>query len=380
MFMRNKNILLVTSEYPPGPGGIGNHAYSLTKALADKGYNIIVITNADYVEKQKINEFDKKQKANITINRIYNTGYKTYINRIKEVKKVIRSHDISVVLLSGKFSLWIGGTLKILGGKFRSVAILHGSEVKMSNLFFKWFTDYSISKIDCLIPVSAFTHSLLTDKLQKKPFEIVENGIDIEEMKLLGETEKDTLALQGNPALLTVGNVTPRKGQHRVIKALPEIIKLYPDVHYNVIGLPTYEKEFNKLAKELNVDNHITFHGRLPERSDLATAYKKADCFIILSENQPDGDVEGFGIVILEANYFGLPAIGAKGCGIEDAIDDGYNGYLVDGDSATEIIDRLKLVVSRKNELSKNSAGWANNHSWDKIGDKYIEVINRVVR
>jgi len=372
----NKNsVLLVSSEFPPGPGGIGNHAYSLTKSLADVGYNIIVVTNADYVDSQKVKEFDDNLRGNIIIHRIYRAGFKTYYNRLREVIRVLKSSDISIVLLSGKFSLWIGGVLNFLGLKFHSVAILHGSEVKMSNLMFKKFTDYSISKAGFLIPVSIFTHGLLNKKLQQKPFKIIENGIDLLEMKELDVTEKGTFELKGEPALLTVGNVTPRKGQHRVIKALPEIIKQYPNVHYNIVGLPTYKKEFSKLAKDLNVENHVTIYGRLPERSDLATAYKRADCFIILSENQSDGDVEGFGIVILEANYFGLPAIGAKGCGIEDAIEDSYNGYLVDGDSASEISDRLKLIVNRKSELSKNSVKWAEKHSWDKIVDKYLEVI-----
>ncbi len=375
MNKKNRNILLVSSEYPPGPGGIGNHAYSLTKALADRGYFVTVVTNADYANPIKVDEFDHKQKENISIKRIFNTGIKTYYNRIREVKRVISSNDVGTVLLSGKFSLWIGGVLKYLGYKFNSVAVLHGSEVKMSNILFKRFTDYCISKADYLVPVSAFTHSLLSDELQKKPFRIVENGIDIGEMNLLDEADTDKLKLPGNPALLTVGNVTPRKGQHRVIKALPEIIKKFPDVHYNIVGLPTYEKEFADLAQSLGVGRYVTFHGRLPERSDLATAYKKADCFIILSENQPDGDVEGFGIVILEANYFGLPAIGAKGCGIEDAIEDDYNGYLVDGDDSKEISDKLSLVLNSREKMSINSVEWANNHSWERIVERYVEVV-----
>ena len=60
MAVKTKNILLISSEYPPGPGGIGNHAYSLTKALAGKGFKVFVLTNAEYVDPERIKEFDSE--------------------------------------------------------------------------------------------------------------------------------------------------------------------------------------------------------------------------------------------------------------------------------------------------------------------------------
>jgi len=372
---RDKSILLVVSEFPPGPGGIGNHAYSLSKALSRKGYNVYVITNADFAEKDKVEKFDSGLNENIKIFRVHRNGIKTYIDRIKKVKKIVKTESVETVILSGKFSLWTGGLLKILGYSFKSIAILHGSEVRMRNVFFRKFTDYCISKADFLVPVSTFTYSLLNDNLKSKDYRIIGNGLDIYEMEELDKADRRVFGLKGIPALLTVGNVTPRKGQQRVIRALPEIVKHFPRVHYNIVGLPSYEKEFRELAKELGVEEYISFYGRLPERSDLAAAYKKADCFMILSENQPDGDVEGFGIVILEANYFGLPAIGAKGCGIEDAIENGYNGFLVDGDNSDDIIEKLKIVLEKRKALSENSVRWARKHSWNMIVEKYIEIL-----
>ena len=371
-----EKILIVTTEFPPGPGGIGNHAHSLTKSLAKRGYNVFVVTNADYAGEEEINLFDSSQDENIFIKRVLRSGIKMYFQRFMSVVEIIKSENVKTVLLSGKFSLWVGGLLKLLGYKVKTIAVLHGFEVKLGNKFFKRVTDYSISKADFLMPVSQFTYSLLTKELQQKPYRIVENGIDLQEMKGLDVNEKNTIELKGSPALLTVGNVTPRKGQHRVIKAMPEIVKRFPDVHYHIVGLPTHKDEFYMLAKSLGVQKNITFHGRLPERSDLATVYKKADCFVILSENQPSGDVEGFGIVILEANYFGLPAVVAKGCGIEDAISNGYNGYLVDGDDAVAISHKIEMIIDNRHKLSENSVKWAESHSWDTIVDKYIEEIS----
>ena len=94
--------------------------------------------------------------------------------------------------------------------------------------------------------------------------------------------------------------------------------------------------------------------------------YLSCDVFAMLSENQPDGDIEGFGIAILEANSFGLPAIGAKGCGIEDAISK-ESGVLVDGDNCEEILQALNFVLENKEVLSKGAREWAKNHSWNKL-------------
>ncbi len=372
-------ILIVSSEYPPGPGGIGNHAYSMSKALRDLGFQIFVVTDADFAKKEDVISFDQNN-ADLHITRVWRQGVKTYLRRIELVKHVLKEEEIDVVIFSGKFSLWIGGILSIARRKYKSLAVLHGSEVRLSQPVLRAFTNWSMKRIHYLVPVSDFTYSLLTSKLQKKPYQIIENGIDLQEMAMLNKqpvVDKETFF--GTPSLLTVGNVTLRKGQHRVIKALPELIKKYPGLHYHVVGLPSKKEEFLQLAKSLSVEKYVTFHGRLAKREDLSTAYNSTDCFIILSENQPDGDVEGFGIVILEANYFGLPAIGAKGCGIADAIKEGYNGYLVDGDHSLEISNALSKVLKEHHHLSTHSQQWSNEHDWLNIGRKYQNIISSLL-
>lgn len=376
--MNYKNILLISSEFPPGPGGIGNHAFSLAKSLAKVGNKVFVVSDADYTNSKDVELFDRIIPTNIFISRVFRNGVKTYINRVKQTLKILKNEEIDVVILSGKFSLWVGGIVHFLGVQFKSIAILHGSEVKISKWFWRKLTLSCIGKVDFLVPVSSFTHRLLPIKLQKKDFEIIENGIDIDEMSKLNSDHSD-LMLKGKPSLLTVGNVTYRKGQHRVIKALPKLIEKYPEVHYHIVGLPTYKDEFRHLAQTLNVQDYVTFHGRLRHRTDLGRAYSQADCFMILSENQPNGDVEGFGIVILESNYFGVPVVGATGCGISDAIEDGYNGYLVDGDNANEITNALSKIVSNENQMSENALKWSHKHDWNNIVTKYINIINSLI-
>jgi phosphatidylinositol alpha-1,6-mannosyltransferase len=96
---------------------------------------------------------------------------------------------------------------------------------------------------------------------------------------------------------------------------------------------------------------------------------------MLLSENQIIGDVEGFGIVALEANYFGLPVIGARGCGIEDAINDGYNGFLVDNKDCDEITEKTVQTILNMGNLRIQCQKWVLNFDWKKIGRVYNELI-----
>ena len=97
----------------------------------------------------------------------------------------------------------------------------------------------------------------------------------------------------------------------------------------------------------------------------------------MLSEETKNGDVEGFGIAILEANAFGIPAIGSKGCGIEDAIDDGETGYLVNVTDVNSILKAVTDINNSYSDFSKNSILWSKNFNWDKIVLQYLEILDK---
>jgi len=363
-------VFLISSEFPPGPGGIGYHAYSLCISLTEQGHNVIVMSPADFVTKQEVDEFDEIQKFEII--RYRRVGLLTYIGRLIMTINYLICNQIDIVILTGKFSLWQGWVIKLLFKKQKTLAILHGSEVNLKNQFLRRFTHNSINSANVLVAVSNFTKSILPDWIKtNREIHVIPNGIFVNEIILRG----NEIHLDGFPKLITVGHVSPRKGQHRVIKALPEMVKLFPEIKYHIVGRPVYQKKLEKLAEELGVVNHIQFHGRITNHSDLSSYYKCADVFMLLSENQSDGDVEGYGIVALEANEQGLAVIGAKYCGVEDAVDIGNSGYLVDGDSIVEICSAVEKCIAEKDRLAVASLRWAENHQWKFIVKKYESLI-----
>lgn len=364
-----RKILLISSEFPPGPGGIGYHAYSLCVCLNDIGFYVVAMSPADFVSEKEVLEFDVVQ--NFQIIRYPRIGWKTYLNRWKITKEFLAENNIDTVILSGKFSLWQGWLIKIFFKDQKTLAILHGSEVNLNNSILRKFTHLSINAADTVVSVSNFTRDLLPDWIKKqREITIIPNGIFLHRIKSLS-TES---LLEGFPILITVGHVSPRKGQHRVIQALPKLKNLYPEIKYHIVGRPVYQSNLEALAEELGVQDHIQFHGRIKNHDDLGCYYQESDIFMLLSENQNDGDVEGFGIVALEANERGLPVIGAKYCGVEDAVSHGISGLLVDGNDINEICEAVKYCIDHGCELSEGAHKWAQQHQWKEIV-KEFEVL-----
>jgi phosphatidylinositol alpha-1,6-mannosyltransferase len=368
----NKKILLISTEFPPGPGGIGQHAYSLAKALTDIGYHLAVLTNSDYTSNEEGKLFDSIQQFTVKRYPRYSNFF-TYIARIFiSIRTIVKEYP-EIIILTGKFSLWQGVLIKLIRKDIQTIAILHGTEINLPNQLLKKWTHYAISKADKLVPVSNFTKSLLPQALQKNSsIKVIVNGI---EKNMLDHDASEKINLKGNPKLITVGHVSPRKGQHNVILALPELIKVFPEIHYHMVGRPICQNKLEKLAKELGVKDNITFHGRIPNHDNLSAYYRSSDIFMLLSENLPNGDVEGFGIVALEANCFGVPVIGSYDSGVAEAVRHNHSGILVNSKNPKEILNAVEYCLDNKKRLAVEAQNWASTHEWSKVVLSFEEIL-----
>lgn len=360
------HYLIISSEFPPGPGGIGKHAFSMAKGLLHNGVNVSVVCNMDYTSEDEINSFLNNNRE-VNIHRIQRKGFSTYINRIRTIISLYKKYRFDKVILTGQFSLWVGFLLKALYKNVNTTLIIHGSELNMGGSIKQALTKKSILDGDKVFAVSNYTRSLLQSKIDRQHIEVLPNGLNMEDWNV----EAEPFTLNGYPNLLTVGSVTQRKGQHNVINALQEIKKTYPDVHYHIVGKDA-DGTLKNLVQQSGLQSHVTFHGKLSD-ADLRRAYKTADIFCMLSESDSMGDVEGFGIAILEANINGIPAIGSKETGIEDAIDNGRTGILVDAHKPIEISTAIETILKiDKALLAGQCKDWAKKHDWNQLA---IELI-----
>ncbi|MBC8249052.1 MAG: glycosyltransferase family 4 protein [Anaerolineales bacterium] len=151
--------------------------------------------------------------------------------------------------------------------------------------------------------------------------------------------------LQGKSVILTVARLVERKGIDVVIRAMPKVLEAIPDAVYLVIGTGPYQEKLERLARESGLEGKVIFVGRVPDE-ELPYYYGACDLFVLLSRTLVDkGEIEGFGIVFLEAGACGKPVIGGKGGGTSEAIEDGVTGLLVDPLDVNEISNAIVRVL-----------------------------------
>lgn len=359
--------LILTSEFPPQPGGIGNHAVNLAKGLQGNGYEVNLLCDYRSKNTEAENEYDKILPFKVKRIPRKDLVFLSYIARVKAAIALAKNSEL--IVCSGKFSLWLGAFLSLFFNK-NFVAIIHGSELKLPNIFLRRLTELSLKRFDKIVAVSNYTKSLIVH-LKLDNIVVIPNGFQLKPPRILQTNTKPV------PVLITVGNVTKRKGQHNIINAMPLLLKKYPDLKYHIVGISTEKQKLEKLALNLKVEDSVVFFGKVSETEKLELL-QEADVFIMLSETTKTGDAEGFGIAILEANALGVPAIGSFDCGIEDAINNGISGKLINNKNINQLADALEEILNNYDLYSQGAKSWSQNYTWEKVIKKYLTILKEV--
>ncbi len=371
----SKKILLIVSEFPPGPGGIGNHAFNLAKYLKLNSCDITVLTISDFAEEKDEKEFDSLQKFDVFRFKRFDSRLKTTSGRIKTIRQFLNKENYSHVIFSGRYPLMTSVFLNKYHKHSKFISIVHGGDVNSDNAIEKYLIKKALQKSDLIIPVSNYSGSFIDKRINKEKIKVIPNGFDLDNIEQLKVSEKSLM--NGSLNLITVGTVWPRKGHHNVLNAFPEIIKLYPKTIYNIAGRLADLSQIEKLLETDKFKGHLNLLGPVSnnKKNELLDG---SQVFILLSESQTSGDFEGFGIAVLEANYFGLPAIGSFKSGLEDSIKNGYSGILVNPKDKSEILEALKTIAANYNQFSKGAKEWASQHHWSNIIKRYLKEIEGI--
>ena len=194
------------------------------------------------------------------------------------------------------------------------------------------------------------------------------------------ETPMNSCENYKNHLIFSVGRIVERKGFQNVIKALPDIIKRYPDIKYIIAGEGEFRGELQLLTHDLNLDKNVFFVGKITE--DEKKKYL-IDCglFVMPSYSIPSQkQVEGFGLVYLEANVYGKFVIGSHTGGVPDAIIDGKTGFIVEENNIDEITRCVTEFYDSDFNYSPNDCFQkAANHHVSKIARNYYNEIKSCI-
>ena len=213
---------------------------------------------------------------------------------------------------------------------------------------------------------------------------VVPPAIDPDELSPPPDLERarQELGWPEAPTLLTIARLVRRKGIDTVIEALARISRAVPEVEYVVVGDGPDKTRLVELGRQLGVEPRVHFLGGVSEQQKAACLHL-CDLFVMPSRDLPSEPPEGFGIVYLEANVCGKPVIAARTGGVEDAVEDGVNGVLVEPDRPDQVADAaVRMLADPGLAAGLGSRGRQRaleQFTWNVVAPQFTEAVRDLV-
>lgn len=361
-------ILCITNDFGPRAGGIETFVMGLIER-APKG-SIIVYTSAQ----GDTTSYDQgwMRDFGVAVIRDRSKILLPSPRVIRNVKKVIARDEIKQVFFGAAAPLGVMARTLRKKGVVNIVALTHGHEVWWAKLWpFTSAISFIGNNVDHLTYLGDFTKSeiakALSPEAQSRLIKIAP-GIDTDHFAPVSTSEKlrKDLGLADKKVIVCVGRLVHRKGQDILIQALPAILEKHPTAHLLMVGEGPYRQDLTKMVLKLKLSDAVTFIGRI-QYKDLPRYICAGDIFAMPSRSRLAGlEVEGLGIVYLEASSCALPVIAGRSGGAPDAVDEGVTGFSVDGTSPTEV---SRAIINLFDDPIRAKAMGAAGRSW--IIDKW---------
>ncbi len=289
---------------------------------------------------------------------------------------------------------WYPQAIASLGLPIPKFILAHGMELLESRKLRRSYTRLlrpfkksAFREVTHAFAVSEFTRQLIVEQAGLAPgrTSVVHNGVDLQTFHpIVVPRAWAGQDLTGCFVLVTVCRLEPYKGIDQTLRAVAALRKRAPELRYLVGGTGPDLPRLQRLADELGINEQVTFLGAVPD-AELPKLYSVSDLNVLLSRQDLRApEVEGFGLVFLEAAACGRASIGGRSGGIGDAIREGETGWLVDPNSEFELVAQLeKLIhapqtVRSMGERARMRA--CDELSWSQMADKIAEGILTHVR
>lgn len=341
--------LLLTDTFLPHIGGRENYYHHLFSRF---GGNSAIILTPDKVGDYEA--FDRTYPLPIVrINRIsqvwWRWGIRGRIQWLRQLDRICRDRQIAVLhcglVLPDGLTGWL--VRKTLGQPY--IIYTHGKEIleNQNHPEKSQLMQIALSEASRVACNSRYTGKLL-EAVGVPPEKIVPILPGIEPQQWLSapdpqrvEELRQKYGLADRPVVLSVGRLIERKGCDRVLEAFPKILSHFPDAVYLIVGEGPMRSQLEQLRDRLGLQQSVIFAGEVSD-ADLRVYYTLATLFAMVSRQPPGShEVEGFGIVYLEANACGLPVVAGDSGGVSDAVVHGKTGFLVDPFNPDAIADAI---------------------------------------
>jgi phosphatidylinositol alpha-1,6-mannosyltransferase len=335
--------LLVTNDFPPRHGGIQSFVHHL--AIGQPAGSLVVYASIW----RGADKFDAEQPFEVV--REPTKVLLPTPSVARRAAGLARSHGCDTVWFGAAAPLGLlARGLRRRAGIGRAVALTHGHEVGWAALPGARGLLRRIARdVDVVTYLGEYTRVRLaralgglTDLRRLAP------GVDVEAYHpgVDGAPVRARHGLSDRPVVVCVSRLVPRKGQDALIRAWAEIRRRVPGAALLVVGGGPYRPALEKLARRCGVDRDVVFTGSVPA-AELPAHYAAGDVYAMPCRTRNRGlDVEGLGIVYLEASATGLPVVAGDSGGAPDAVREGETGYVVSGRDLRQLADRVATLLA----------------------------------
>lgn len=354
-------------------GGWGRYAVNLLKQLSAQNIDCYVLLSSQAKENALPQIENYKILPPLFTSRI--NKFFTLVKNYTKIQKLIQKSDIIHSLVEP-----YGSIAYLTKGNKPLIITLHGTYAvnPLRKFYLSSFYNKVYRSAKKLICVSSFTQKEILKKIQLENTLVINNGVNYKKFQTTQSIN------QKNKTIISVGTLVSRKGYHISIPAIAEVSQEYPNLKYYIIGNQqnsSYFKQLKELVNKYNLEKNIVFLEGISD-ADLVKIYHQADLFLLTPINLAGYKFEGFGQVYLEAGACSKPAIGTTGCGVEDAIQDGYNGLLVPQNNIPATSQAIKKILSNQNlaqRLGQNGQKLARQSDWSYVFKKYQVIYESIV-
>ena len=366
-----KKILLVTNDFGPRAGGIETFVIGLLERI--KGHEVTVFTS----QQGDTSVYDQQwiDKFGVRVIRDQSKILLPSWRVTRAAKKIVAAKNINVVVFGAAAPLALMSPSLRKSGVKKIIALTHGHEVWWAKIFPFNFAIKRIGKsVDHLTYLGEFTRQAISKPLTRKSTtEMVKIAPGIDTAHFIPQPDamqkRKELGLQDKKIIISVGRLVHRKGQDNLIQAMPAVLKKIPNAHLLLVGEGPYKKHLEKLVMKSSLEQNVTFAGRIMY-DKLPSYLSAADLFAMPSRSRFFGlEVEGLGIVYLEASACGIPVVAGNSGGAPDAVLEGVTGLCVDGTNIEQITAAIVEICSdaeRASHMGAAGRNWiVNQWRWD---------------
>ncbi len=362
-------VLVVTNDFPPRPGGIQTFVHELVRRMPPE--DVVVYTSLW----KGWEAFDRAQPFDVVRE---DTKVLLPTPRVRRrAEQILRTRGCDAVLFGAAAPLGLLGPALREAGATRLVALTHGHEAGWAQLPGARQVLRRIGDgVDTVTYLGEYTRgriaSALSDEAAGRMVRLTP-GVDAEVFRPDPEGRRlvrDRHGLADRPVVVCVSRLMPRKGQDTLIEALPQIRRRLPRAALLLVGGGPYRSHLERLARKVAVSEHVVFTGSVPFE-ELPAHYAAGDVFAMPCRTRRGGlDVEGLGIVYLEASATGLPVVAGDSGGAPDAVLGGETGYVVPGGDTEAVAGTVSgALASPKGTDAMGARGrdWvAHQWSWEQ--------------